>query len=285
MTNFIPSDRSYKCPPGEVPLLIIDMRVQIHKWLKVAEAIGHNNFDLIWDVILNTCHRSVSRSIRKARIVVVDDCKTKDGFYWRQQWIDENLEDFPEYKGNRKKKKRPQVFYDLIHHGHDYMDDRGIALFRENGFEADDFTAAFAREKRKMNNKRHTFSVTVDNDHGQLVDDSINFYFYCCGGFRVPVSRIRREADFIRYYSEREKVTLEHPRFIVETKMRKGDRGDNLPKNSPRELIDLLDPPVLVPDEYLDDVRLEILNLEPNTDEKLGRMSALTLDDLTWGKL
>ena len=282
MTEFTPSDKTYTCPKGEVPLILVDLRVLIHKYVSLAKKLPKDKYYLIWEMCFNMVHKTVSKSIKKARIVVMDDCKDPEyGNYWRQKWIEDKLVDFPEYKGNRKGKEKPPEFYELLEEAYIYIDDNDIPFFKGTGFEADDFVACFARVKKIMDNTRHTFSFTVDNDHGQLVDDRTNFMFYCCGSFRVPVSKLRKESDFIKYYSEREKAEMEHPREILQHKMLKGDRGDNLPKNSPRELIDLLLPPVS-PEYCYARVLEELNNTESNVNVRLGSTAQLEIENLTY---
>jgi hypothetical protein len=87
--------------------------------------------------------------------------------------------------------------------------------------------------------ERPVLLYTIDTDWLQLVGDGV---WWCNTSIQEP--RIRGEKEAIIYIKNRLKSTVKSAQEIVDVKMLKGDRSDNLPPNSPRWAIDLMNPPV-----------------------------------------
>jgi hypothetical protein len=115
------------------------------------------------------------------------------------------------------------------------------------GYEADDVAAAATQ----VFPGKRIFLCTIDTDWLQLVDDRISWI--CMKGFSPQYRDVTGGMDwFIKAIEKDTKAAQEHMfdeadplslRHIVKWKMFSGDTSDNLPKGSPREVIDLLSPP------------------------------------------
>lgn len=187
-----------------------------------------------WAIVLNRGPNACPYQPHTA-VVVDDDGKTTP--YWRKQI-------FPTYKGNRSKK--PELVLSVGQIGLQYVNapKSTFHYFSCPGYEADDFAGAFVYLKR-LNQKlpggkpelgdREIWLYTVDSDWMQLVGDGVTWYNT---GPWEP--RIRGPIETAGWALKRLKVHISHPSQIVDTKMKQGDKSDNLPPNTPRYMIDLM---------------------------------------------
>lgn len=187
-----------------------------------------------WAMVLNRGPNAVD--YQPHTTVVVDD-NGGEVPYWRKQ-IDSN------YKGNRKQK--PDLFYSIAQIGLNYINSSNSIFHYLSvpGYEADDLAGAFVYIKRqhqslpKANLKiaeRPIWLYTVDSDWLQLVGNGVTWYNT---GPWEP--RVRGASEACQWAKKRLKVNINRPDEIVDTKMKQGDKSDNLPPNSPRYMIDLM---------------------------------------------
>jgi len=232
----------------DLPIVVYDYRVFLYSIIncvtqanktRVKELEGEELEKYIsacWMMLFNNpVPQTRNRSKIGYQVCVVDDqrYKTKNT-YWRN-----NL--FPEYKGNRNTER--SSLYKLIYdRGMEYIEKVNLTVFRQNGFEADDQAAMFARLKRQgVAEGRTLFLCTSDFDWAQLVNNEHKTYW--SNALRY-LPRLRDEKAFMEVFTERN-YGLEKLTDLAEWKRVNGDAGDNLlPElNPPVEVIDLLDPP------------------------------------------
>lgn len=264
---------SYICPDGHTPLILLDISTQFYRYLKRVLAYPVNHRKDLCLYLLSKIPFEIHPSISQARLVILFDERDSKGNYWRDDFIAKNLgSDFPKYKGHR-----PDKTEDLL-----MVKDLLSSVARESfpsyslaGFEADDLIAYFRRLKEQYYDDRDTFTVTVDYDHLQLVDDELRFFFYTTMP-QKKFSALKTEEDLPVLFAEKcNKKVVDIPSFI-DYKCRLGDRSDNLPRNTPRELVDLLHQNILLPNTLRKEFLGHIRNLEPNTTK--GYTEKLELD-------
>ncbi|CBA17842.1 DNA polymerase I-like flap endonuclease (FEN) [Acaryochloris phage A-HIS2] len=159
----------------------------------------------------------------------------------KRMTLEYDLDDL-EYKGGRSEK--PKLWQDVAKIGLSYISKKtGFYYFSQSGYEADDFAGAIVAHKRspgasEVLRNRDVFLYTVDRDWLQLVGDGV---YWCNTGPWLP--RLRDEEATLADVLKKEKVEISHPHGIVDAKVKSGDKSDNLPAGSPREVIDLLSPP------------------------------------------
>jgi 5'-3' exonuclease len=204
-------------------LLTIDFRVAVYQLLHSPEEP-----DSRWRAFFYSM-RDISENL-----LIVDDRKDSTGNYWRQHWIDSRQQGFS-YKGGRKEKPEN---YDLWYNtGLAVAAEFSIPVLASPGLEADDWAGAIYRNCTNI-----TF-VTIDQDWAQLVNDDKTIKMLCTGNWRKH-SSLKDEAEVLSYYLEKD-IVIASPRDIVELKMIDGDSGDNLARGSSRELIDLVENPMV----------------------------------------
>lgn len=190
--------------------------------------------------------------------------------YWRNGWFDNWLDERPEFVANLRKeyaldplsgdwlpskpggrRKHPLVL--------GYKGNRKSCPYKQmakkminkiskavvfDNYEADDVatTALFAFPRRRI------FLCTIDTDWLQLVDERVTWL--CMKGYKPQYRDISGGMEWFRAaiakgtIAEKEKFSeVNSLSQIVDLKMFAGDRSDNLPKGSPREVIDLFCPP------------------------------------------
>jgi hypothetical protein len=187
-----------------------------------------------WAVVANRGPNAVPYEPHTA--VIVDD---NGGTipYWRKQL-------YPQYKGNRKQK--PDLVLSVGQLGLQYINQPNspYSYFSVPGYEADDLAGAFVYIKRLNQQlpdgdplvaERPLWLYTVDSDWLQLVGNQVTWFN---SGPWEP--RVRGHLEAIEWAQKRLKVNLRHPSQIVDTKMKQGDKSDNLPRNTPRYMIDLM---------------------------------------------
>jgi hypothetical protein len=187
-----------------------------------------------WAMVLNRGPNCIDYEPHTA--VVVDDNGTNPP-YWRREL-------FPAYKGNRGQK--PDLFYSVAQIGLDYINSNSSPLhyLTVPGYEADDLAGALVYIKRQHQKlpdgdpaiaNRPIGLYTVDSDWLQLVGNGVTWYN---SGPWEP--RVRGASEAIVWAKKRLKVSISRPEQIVDTKMKQGDKSDNLPPGSPRYMIDLM---------------------------------------------
>lgn len=241
-------ETAWKPSEEDLPIVVYDFRVFLYSILNCVARCNKNRIrDLEGDMLdkyISTCwmvlfNNPVPQTMNKSKlgyqVCIVDDqrYKTKNT-YWRN-----NL--FPQYKGNRDTERSD--LYKLIYKlGMEYATIANIQVFRQNGFEADDQAAMFARVKRSGVAKGRTlFLCTSDFDWAQLINDEHNIYWSNALHY---LPRLRNEQSFLEVFSERD-YGIDRLTDLAEWKRVNGDAGDNLlpDLNPPIEVIDLLDPP------------------------------------------
>ena len=255
-------DQAYKPNLNKTTLFVIDCRVAVFKLLKLASIqdsleslpylVQYYFSSLPWDIY--------SDWPNPPQVLLVDDTRVKldsgEYNYWREQWIRDNRPELPVYKGNRgvsSEADRPDFYTEVLEAIYLYCNQTNIPIFKGAGFEADDWYGAiyrYANSNPDYVDKYQTFIISVDNDLSQLVSDKLDIIMYVSGSFKCPVSRLRSEYEVLRYYQEQHMVKLLKPTDVITYKMEYGDAGDNIIPGSPREIIDLIDPPVK-PEAYI----------------------------------
>lgn len=275
-------DKVYQAPDKPI-LIVVDCRVALYRLLdRYISGYGIE----CWRYYLNALPSMIHKSLEKADVslIVVDDWRTGEDYnYWRETWLQENYQEGLCYKGNRGTKSeadRPGGYNDLHKACMDYCEMAGIPVFRQAGFEADDWAGAVWRN---TTDATQTIFVSVDNDWGQLMDDSKDTIQYINGNFRIPVSSIRGEYEIMAYYLEREGVSMSTSYDVVDHKVKIGDEGDNIAAGTPREVIDLRWPPV-VPDDT--ELKLELANpsYRPNKNEATKALRKIVKAEFDHGK-
>jgi hypothetical protein len=216
------------------------------QWMEVELRIRLQYIKAAWALVINRGPNAVSYQPHVA--VVVDD----NGIelpYWRKQL-------FSGYKSSRRQK--PDKWRSVAQVGLDYVNHpkASFIYIQHPGYEADDFAGALVKIKRRCQSmlnqgglvleepdltkiltiaNRDIWLYTVDSDWLQLVGNGVTWYN---SGPWEP--RVRGPQEAIAWAKKRLKVDLTSPEQIVDTKMRQGDKSDDLPPNSPRYLIDLM---------------------------------------------
>jgi len=159
-------------------------------------------------------------------IVLALDMKV-DGGYWRHEY----LKDFGiNYKAGRKEKRKR--WFKIADVFTDTAAALGVPIIGFPGYEADDVAALIAWLHPNVD------LFTVDTDWLQLVDTGRNTRWLNSARW---APRLRDNIDAINTWGKLGK--LKYPRQIIDIKVEEGDKSDNLPPGSPREVIDLMNPP------------------------------------------
>lgn len=237
------------------PLTVVDFRVYVYNILNHFGAIEKNHgiktqqawLKAAWALHLNRGYTDLP--YYEQTVVVVDDHNP----YWRTPYLEER--GFPPYKDGRKQKG--EEWYKVAQAGKDYIFSAGCPFhfLSFKGYEADDIAAALVRVKAP----RLVVLSTVDSDWSGLVLDSeqymkTNRFEFIKEEYGVEPTvwwtnhahwtpRFRDEAGVRNWTKKRCKEDIVHPPELWEIKALEGDKSDNLPKNSPIEVIDLLNPP------------------------------------------
>ncbi|MFB2876888.1 hypothetical protein [Floridanema aerugineum] len=137
---------------------------------------------------------------------------------------------FPEYTFTKLKNKMLEV-----------IQNQGWSVMAGQGFEADDMAACIVMCNRILPpEKQHRLIlVTVDTDWLGLLDN--NTEWFCMKGW---FPRVRMTLDDLNHWSHKRLGTyFDMPAELWGHKAVFGDKSDNLPPNSPLEVIDLCEPP------------------------------------------
>ncbi len=127
---------------------------------------------------------------------------------------------FEEYKAGREEK--PDEFYAQIDFIHEFLEKYKVAVFKKEGFEADDIIGTLAGPNSKLktkNPKLTSIIVSGDKDMLQLVGDDTE----------VELTK-KGVSETITYTTQRVKEEFGFgPEFIIDYKGLRGDTSDNIP--------------------------------------------------------
>lgn len=241
----------YRIPDTEVPILVVDLRVSLfsmlYKALKYEGLWTEQDLLDMWATKFN--FPIFPWLPQRYQIIVVDDTKYADGTYWRTRYLKKLPDEYPKYKGNRKPEDRPELYYRLHEAGVKYAQTQGYTYLSRLGYEADDFAGAIAKSRIQSDAssaERDVLLFTVDSDWGQLVSDKHRILFYYSN---LPCwsSALRDERWILRWFEEKQGITLGDVKNIVSYKSECGDTADNLRPGSPEGVIDLMEPAKKLP--------------------------------------
>lgn len=183
----------------------------------------------------------------KLNVVWALDCKDSKGAYWRHDYLR------PlgiEYKGGRNRKSSTVLtVFDILE---PFLKASNEGVAKKIGYEADDIISATVRKFSPY--FRRTTILTIDSDlSGMVTDKSLpkevpgnvgnNVRWVSSNSRYKPV--VRDSLHTLNIWSKsRLNVELNYPAQIWEYKSQYGDVSDNLPPNSPLEVIDLYKPPI-----------------------------------------
>lgn len=220
--------------------MVIDFRVMAYHvydyWKKVREI--HQEPDKTWLAAAwgFSINRGYTGEEWEPHTVVVVDDRNLNGEYWRHKYLRDR--GYPEYKAGRSA-KGPD-WYEVAQAGVNYLTSKGcnIDFLGFEGFEADDVAGAIVRLSK---GERHIKLHTIDSDWCGLINDHVTWYDMAQWAPRV------RDFDGFMEWVRRKGKAFKHPIHkptdLWVEKSINGDSSDNLPKNSPLEVIDLLNPP------------------------------------------
>lgn len=269
-------DKIYQAPSNKPVLIVVDLRVALYLMLQKAQAIkGKADLKLMWQYYLNSIASTISNSLRIKKdvfVCVVDDWRSGTNYnYWREDWLREFHPQGAVYKGNRGTTcddDRPDAYNEMLQAAHEYCAELNIPIFRQEGFEADDFAGSFYRQ---ANGKWQTILVSIDNDWAQLICNKKDIIQYINGIFKAPISKIRSEYEVYEYYKIREDFIMNNTYEIVDYKSEFGDAGDNIMCGTPREIIDLRNPPMKPEFDYT-----RIFKYRPNNIQALEALQEIS---------
>lgn len=258
------------------PLIIFDTSVVMHELINferdtAGEIKEHLTPSQLYERLClgvnfyNSLHFLPGIDPKRCDILWAGDSTTG---YWRKSWFQSWLDERPGFVANLKKGFEEDSDGELVPTSPTsrrnnlkigYKANRGSCPYRSfaklkinkiskavvfPGYEADDVASAALR----IFPRRRIILCTIDTDWLQLVDKRVSWV--CLKGFTPQFRDVEGAMDWFRasIAKDTKKVQekfkqLDSPRQIVDWKMFAGDRSDNLPKGSPREVIDLLYPP------------------------------------------
>lgn len=226
----------YQHPHDLPPIVAIDLRVQIFLILsRLGKSNSYNNKDDIlayWSKIVNNPLPWLPDHPKGYRVCLLDDMKDTNGNYWR------NAYHAAYKKGRAEKSESYNLAHDVIT---EYLEQEycPIPVFKEYGFEADDFAGCLFRNKLPSLS-RTMFLSTVDTDWLQLVDDERDIVWANC---RTHAPRLRTEYEVHNYFASSGYVVY-FPEEVIENKYQYGDKTDNYGAGTDKAIIDLRDPPM-----------------------------------------
>lgn len=206
-----------------------------HKWLQAyCNAVVHR---LAGGHVLKLADGSTPLPV--AGVIGCFDTKDASGAYWRHHWLANNHG----YKGY--KRGRSTSYQDLLS-----LTKAALKLAFESvgstlgieGYEADDIAAYLTQTLSIVKPEQRLVLLTVDSDWLGLVEDGRVVWLgigntkqaYCSTLGHLHTKMLAKEGTYKDFES------------IWTTKAKEGDRSDNLPANSPIEVIHLKQQP----DEY-----------------------------------
>lgn len=175
--------------------------------------------------------------------VIVNDQKNSKHQYWRHDYLKQSEENKIAYKAGRKlpnndfkrakRLAKERTLLPAFSH---------IPSFSVKNYEADDLAATLVHLNRyELNNAFNILLVTVDSDWLGLIDDHTSWF--CMHGYKP---RVRSSLAQLNHWAKSNRnllTTFSEPTELWEYKSKLGDKSDNLPANSPIEVINLLNPP------------------------------------------
>jgi hypothetical protein len=258
------------------PLIIFDTSVILHQIVdlsrdKTGQIINHLTPQQLYARIeqgvklYNSLFFLPGIDPRRCDILWAGDSTTG---YWRRPWFDEWLRKNPDVVARLRegfvqditgeyvpisptsRRKNLRIGYKASRDSCPYGKHAKVLINKISqatffpGYEADDVAAAAL----SVFPRRRIFLCTIDTDWLQLVDDRVSWicmkgfnpqYRDVAGGMEWFKAAIAKDTKIV----QQEFDNLTSLRQIVDWKMFAGDSSDNLPKGSPREVIDLLNPP------------------------------------------
>lgn len=229
-----------------VPIAVVDLRVALFRILyKAKHEVKEGLLDegdtaserfvnwakCNWTILFNRPISWLRHEPKYWQTLVVDDCTDNQHKYWRSKI-------YAEYKGNREYTERPTMYKELLDIAYAMIAKQEFPLFRQEGFEADDFAGAIFRLKPSFP-ERQVYLCTSDSDWLQLVDDGLNIAW---ANALVHKPRLRREAQVYAYWKKKHNWQLTSISAIADHKQQFGDSSDNIAPGAPRDVICLRQP-------------------------------------------
>lgn len=231
-------------------LLVLDISVAMHL-LKdnLRHTIDTNQPDTEYFhsiVKAQLCHLHslnwLPEHLRNSRVIYACDRKVKFT-YWRHNY----LKTFDiNYKGQRRLPDK--TFNTLKRQTIKISKTLGVtslSAYKTNkygvfcGYEADDIASAIVQVNSTLDQPYNITLATTDTDWLGLINPDVGWYSMV----NYP-PRYRNTLDLLNTWASRRlKTTFTNPRDLWAYKAKHGDASDNLPANSPLEVIDLLNPP------------------------------------------
>lgn len=179
----------------------------------------------------------------EARVVLVKDIK-KGRKYWRTSYLEQPqlLPDGTKtepihYKGGRKFPDKS--FTKLKRDSEKIAVSQNWDIIGVPDYEADDLAASIVYLNNLSKTPRSIWTITVDSDWLGMVSD--NTKWFCLKGYEP---RVRHNLAAVNVWAMRRlNKSFAQPKDLWSYKAAYGDKSDNLPKNSPIEVIDLFNPP------------------------------------------
>lgn len=238
--------------PQGVPIVLIDLRVSLFRLLyayqkqfpadqtglKAPQDKRNKWMQCQWAMLFNNPLPWLKYQPKQWQVGIVDDQRySNSNVYWR-------TEIYAEYKANRNTDRAPS-YNSLLRYAWQYLEADGchIPIFRQAGFEADDWAGSayrWARECNASNKPRQIMLYTSDSDWQQLVDRRYGIYW---ANALVYKPRLRSENEILAYCERKGMGMLGHPSEIAQHKAEFGDVSDNVSAGAPIEVVDLINPP------------------------------------------
>jgi hypothetical protein len=264
---YVPLDSTYRKTMRST--LVIDFRVAVMSLFHNKQnSISPHNKSLQWKLYFNT----ISNHLQSDGLIVIDDKKDEKGYYWRNYETDKlNL---PVYKGNRGCK--PEGYQEVYEAGLQFIAENNIDYFAQPSLEADDWAGLIYRLKQEIVDPIEIIIVSIDGDLQQLVDTNSNVLIYSPGWWKQE-SYLKDELEIIRDY-QLKGINLKSTYDLVDYKVAKGDRGDNLQANSPHFLIDLrVQPPVDFDSTQVENLKVALVKPKFSQSKKVALEAGLAI--------
>lgn len=241
------------------------MSFKKHTVILDASVIVYHTYDLLDSMAFwsDAFSHDKRQSILKALFCYVNSCdwlgqiqrgnwnpiwvldRKRDGLYWRHEYLKNHS---IEYKAGRTTK--PDHWYNILGALTSLLDIGGgpWKSLSVLGFEADDMASLLVQSSPLGN---YTTMATIDTDWMGLIDEGLvdwySIWDFQKYGNAKNFIRHRFNMETINEWAmQRLKKTFNKPTDLWDYKAKYGDKSDNLPSNSPIEVIDL----VKVPAKY-----------------------------------
>jgi hypothetical protein len=249
------------------PLILVDSSCVVHKLIdlqlrgaekKVVKLTNKKRDEIIRAGIdyYSTAFMFLNLNRSNCDILFSGDAKEKP--YWRFDYLKEWFKSLPEEEHNKLSKDilrgykgtRTNCQYRLWCQKRFFSFSNSLLV---PGYESDDIIAAIVKI---VDGKRPIIVLTVDSDLSGLISDSKRVLWACLTGFNPPIRDEKRLQSWMVNKLSKESakgikliinsgISLDKPNVedLWKWKILMGDRSDNLPANSPPEMIDLFNPP------------------------------------------